>query len=128
MGPPMIVGQQQQQKAVTTTQQLQQARDYLASLQDDRAGACSDLEEEAKVFLSSPSTDDQERHFRLIYQLVRYQVLVQSKQLVDLRREREERGERGVASEESTYCCAAVSAYMGYAVGVLLLLHCCTTV
>eukprot|EP00752_Nemacystus_decipiens_P011080 g9844.t1 len=75
--PPMVVGQQQQQQeqqAMTTQQQLQQARDYLTTLQSDRDESCSDLEEEAKVFRSSPSTKDQERRFRLIYQLVRYQI------------------------------------------------------
>lgn len=72
----MIIGQQQQQKVIGTKEQLKQARDYLAGLQDDRSGSCSELEEEAKVFLSSPSTDEQQRRFRLIYQLVRYQVRV----------------------------------------------------
>lgn len=59
---------------MTTQQQLQQARDYLATLQADRDESCSDLEEETKVFRSSPSTEEQDRRFRLIYQLVRYQV------------------------------------------------------
>lgn len=66
---------------MTTQQQLQQARDYLATLQADRDESCSDLEEEAKVFRSSPSTDEQERRFRLIYHLVRYQVRRRKKPL-----------------------------------------------
>lgn len=73
----MVVSQhqhQQEQQAMTTQQQLQQARDYLATLQADRDESCSDLEEETKVFRSSPSTEEQDRRFRLIYQLVRYQV------------------------------------------------------
>lgn len=76
--PPMLAEQprhlQQQEDALTTAQQLQQARDYLATLQSDRAESCSDLEEEAKVFLGSQYTEEEERRFRLIYQLVRYQV------------------------------------------------------
>eukprot|EP00903_Cladosiphon_okamuranus_P007131 g6928.t1 len=74
----MVIDQQQQQQqekqAMTTKQQLQQARDYLTTLHADREESCSDLEEEAKVFRSSPCTDEQERRFRLIYQLVRYQI------------------------------------------------------
>lgn len=66
--------QQQQQQAMTTQQQLQQARDYLTTLQADRAESCADLEQEAELFRSSPSTEEQERRFRLIYHLVRYQV------------------------------------------------------
>ena len=73
----MVVSQQQQQQeqqAMTTQQQLQQARDYLATLQADRDESCSDLEAEAAVFRSSPSTDEQGRRFRLIYKILRYQV------------------------------------------------------
>lgn len=66
--------QQPRLDPTTTTQQLQHARDYLATLHGDRAASCSDLEEEAKVFLGSPSTEEQARRFRLIYQLMRYQV------------------------------------------------------
>lgn len=65
---------------MTTQQQLQQACDYLATLQTDRDESCTELEEEAKAFQSSPSTDEQERRFRLIYQLVKYQVCENSKQ------------------------------------------------
>ncbi len=76
--PPMVAQERHQQElmqhALTTTQQLHQARDYLATLQSDRAESCADLEEEAKIFLSTPSTEEQNRRFRLIYQLVRYQV------------------------------------------------------
>lgn len=70
----MIVGQQEQHRIIGTKQQLKQARDHLTGLQEDRAVSCSDLEQEANVFLSSPSTEEQKRRFRLIYQLVRYQV------------------------------------------------------
>ncbi|CAM9221779.1 unnamed protein product [Ectocarpus sp. 4 AP-2014] len=77
--PPMLGHQDDEQQQprldpTTTTQQLQHARDYLATLHGDRAASCSDLEEEAKVFLGSPSTEEQARRFRLIYQLVRYQI------------------------------------------------------
>lgn len=63
-----------QEENLTTAQQLQQARDYLATLHSDRAESCAELEEEAKVFLNSSPTDEEERRFRMIYQLVRYQV------------------------------------------------------
>lgn len=60
--------------AMTTKDQLLQAEQYLRSLRSDRAKSCERLEEEAKVFLESPSTEEQKRRFRLVNQLVRYQV------------------------------------------------------
>lgn len=59
---------------MATKDQLVQAQEYLGTLRSDRAESCRELEEEAKVFLDSPSTPEQERRFRLIYQLLRYQV------------------------------------------------------
>lgn len=61
--------------AMTTRDQLLQAEEYLGTLRSDRAESCRELEEESKVFLESPASADQERRFRLIYQLLRYQVL-----------------------------------------------------
>lgn len=60
--------------SMATKDQLVQAQEYLGTLRSDRAESCRELEEEAKVFLDSPSTPEQERRFRLIYQLLRYQV------------------------------------------------------
>lgn len=60
--------------SMATKDQLVQAQEYLGTLRSDRAESCRELEEEAKVFLDSPSTPEQDRRFRLIYQLLRYQV------------------------------------------------------
>lgn len=62
---------------MTTREQLKQAEAYLATLHGDRDESCRELEAEANFFLESPSTPEQERRFRLIYQLVRYQVRFQ---------------------------------------------------
>lgn len=62
---------------MTTPEQLKQAEAYLATLHGDRDESCRELEAEANFFLESPSTPEQERRFRLIYQLVRYQVRFQ---------------------------------------------------
>lgn len=67
---------------MTTPEQLKQAEAYLATLHGDRDESCRELELEANLFLESPSTPEQERRFRLIYQLVRYQVRFQKLLLV----------------------------------------------
>lgn len=58
---------------MTTRDQLLQAEEYLNSLRTDRAQMCVELEQEAQRFLDSNHSAEQDRRFRLIYQLVRYQ-------------------------------------------------------
>ncbi|CAN0211439.1 unnamed protein product [Ascophyllum nodosum] len=60
--------------AMTTRDQLLQAEEYLNSLRTDRAQLCLELEQEAQRFLESHFSAEQDRRFRLIYQLVRYQI------------------------------------------------------
>lgn len=59
---------------MTTRDQLLQAEEYLNSLRTDRAQLCVELEQEAQRFLESHYSAEQDRRFRLIYQLVRYQI------------------------------------------------------
>lgn len=59
---------------MTTREQLLQAEEYLSTLRSDRGQSCMELDEEGKIFLESNPTPEQERRFRLVYQLVRYQV------------------------------------------------------
>lgn len=57
-------------------EQVLEAKSHLENLQAERADVCKELEEEAKVFLGSQSTPEQQRRFNLIYQLVRFHVSV----------------------------------------------------
>lgn len=59
---------------IEASQQLRDAEAYLGTLDADRADTCRELEDEAKLFLESPATPEQEKRFRLIYQLVRFHV------------------------------------------------------
>lgn len=54
--------------------QLQSAQMRLSTLHANRATASSELEEEAKIFMETPSTPEQERRLRLIFHLVQTQV------------------------------------------------------
>lgn len=55
-------------------EQLQSAQMRLSTLHANRATASSELEEEAKIFMETPSTPEQERRLRLIFHLVQTQV------------------------------------------------------
>lgn len=55
-------------------EQLKAAEAYLSTTQDNRAEASSQLEDEARLFKESAFSPEQERRFRLIFHLVRFQV------------------------------------------------------
>lgn len=66
----------------TLKEQLNEAEAYLETLQADRTAIGRELEEEAKLFLETPGTLEQENRFNLIYQLVRFHVSYSQTQVI----------------------------------------------